>query len=393
MKRLIVCCDGTWNRPDHIDHGVAAPTNVAKLSMALAELDSEGHAQRLHYQPGVGTRRWEHLLGGGFGVGLSRNVQECYRFVVDNYEPGDTLHFFGFSRGAFTARSTVGVVRNCGILRPEERHRIEEAYALYRSPDKDKEPRGIAATLFRHANSHPDVDIDFIGVWDTVGALGIPIDGFRPPLLSRRWTFHDTTLSRRVLHAYHAVSIDERRLPFKPTLWVEKDDADATTQPVETSRKQTVEQVWFAGVHCDVGGGYREPELSEITLLWMAEKATACGLAFDPGRLVVAERELDEQRRRAGIELVPDPMGEVHNSRTRYYLLLPPYSRCFRAPKNKKVIGAWLASSAKTRYDNDPGYRPRGLKDWIDARRPVMPVREARSGERARPSGTAISTP
>src|SRR5919199_471975 len=161
MKRLIVCCDGTWNRPDHVDQGVAAPTNVAKLALALADHDEHGTRQVLYYQAGVGTRRWEHLLGGGFGVGLSRNVKDCYRFLVDNYERG--------------------------------------------------------AELFRRSYAYPEVYVDFVGVWDTVGALGIPIDGFRPPGLSNLWTFHDTRLSRYVRHAYHAVAIDERREPFRPT--------------------------------------------------------------------------------------------------------------------------------------------------------------------------------
>ena len=124
MKRLIVACDGTWNRPDQLDRGEPAPTNVAKLAMALADRDDAGNPQLVHYQPGVGTRRWERLRGGGFGIGLSRNVQECYGFLVDNYEPDDELYFFGFSRGAFTARSTVGLVRNSGILRRENRGRI-----------------------------------------------------------------------------------------------------------------------------------------------------------------------------------------------------------------------------------------------------------------------------
>src|SRR5918994_3837166 len=147
MKRLVVCCDGTWNRPDHIDQGVAAPTNVAKFALALADHDSEDNPQLLHYQAGVGTRRRERLLGGGLGVGLSRNVQECYRFLVDHYERGDKLYFFGFSRGAFTARSTVGLVRNSGILRRAHRHRMKDAYKLYRSRDDRKRPTGIDAEL------------------------------------------------------------------------------------------------------------------------------------------------------------------------------------------------------------------------------------------------------
>jgi uncharacterized protein (DUF2235 family) len=368
MKRLIVCCDGTWNRPDQLDQGVAAPTNVAKLALALADEDDAGNAQLLHYQAGVGTRRREHLLGGGFGVGLSRNVQECYRFLVDNYERGDKLYFFGFSRGAFSARSTVGLVRNSGILRHEHRHRVKDAYTLYRNPQKDSQPSGIAAELFRRSYSQSEIYVDFVGVWDTVGALGIPIDGFRPPLLSRLWRFHDTTLSRYVLNAYHAIAIDERRRPFRPTLWVKKDDAE----------KQTLEQIWFAGVHCDVGGAYRDPELSEIPLLWMAEKARACGLAFKPDHLVLNKTGFDPEDRRAGIEVAPDPRGEVHDSRTRFYRLLKAYDRRLAGENGAEVDGGSLASSAKTRHDEDRSYRPPGIAEWLAADRDVTAVRDGR---------------
>jgi len=368
VKRLIVCCDGTWNRPDHIDQGVAAPTNVAKISLALADEDDAGNPQLFYYQAGVGTRRRERLLGGGFGVGLSRNVQECYRFLVDNYERGDKLYFFGFSRGAFTARSTVGLVRNSGILRPGNRTRIREAYALYRNPDKDSEPRGIAAELFRRTYSHSEIYVDFVGVWDTVGALGIPIDGFRPPMLSRLWTFHDTTLSRYVLNAYHAIAIDERRRPFRPTIWVKKDDA----------QDQTLEQVWFAGVHCDIGGGYRDPGLSEIPLLWMAEKARRCGLAFKPDHLVVNKTGLDPEARRAGMHVVPDYGAALHNSRTRFYRLLSAYDRRLAGDEGAEVDGGALASSAKTRHDTDGGYRPPGLPERLAAGLDITPVQDGR---------------
>jgi uncharacterized protein (DUF2235 family) len=366
VKRLIVCCDGTWNRPDHIDQGVAAPTNVAKISLALADEDDAGNPQLLHYQAGVGTRRHERLLGGGFGVGLSRNIKECYRFLVDNYEPGDKLYFFGFSRGAYTARSTVGLVRNSGILWPENRHRIKEAYALYRNPDKDSEPSGIAAELFRRSFSHSEIYVDFLGVWDTVGALGIPIDGFRPPILSRLWTFHDTTLSRYVLNAYHAIAIDERRRPFRPTIWVKNDDA----------HKQTLEQVWFAGVHCDIGGGYRDPGLSEIPLLWIAEKARSCGLAFKQDHLVVKKTGLDVKARRAGADVAPDYAAALHDSRTRFYRLLPPYDRRLAGDEGAKVDGGALASSAKRRHDGDANYDPAGLSEWLAAGLDIIPVQD-----------------
>src|SRR4051794_8227249 len=182
-KRLVVCCDGTWNRPDQLSEGVAAPTNVSKLALAVARRDAGGTEQLLHYEPGVGTRRFERIRGGAFGLGLSRNVRSCYRFLVETYEPGDELWFLGFSRGAFTARSTVGLVRNCGILRAAEIGRIGDAYRLYRSRDKGTEPGGIEAEMFRRMHSHPDAAIHFVGVWDTVGALGIPTDGIRVPFL------------------------------------------------------------------------------------------------------------------------------------------------------------------------------------------------------------------
>ena len=120
-KRLVVCCDGTWNTPDQL-----APTNVTKVALAVAPTDSAGHKQLMFYHEGVGTNRWERIWGGAFGFGLSRNVCDTYRFLVQNFEPGDELFFFGFSRGAFTARSTVGLVQNCGILRREHADRLKK---------------------------------------------------------------------------------------------------------------------------------------------------------------------------------------------------------------------------------------------------------------------------
>jgi uncharacterized protein (DUF2235 family) len=372
-KRLIVCCDGTWNRADHVDHGKPAPTNVWKLHEAIDRTAVAAVPQHAHYEEGVGTRPREQVLGGGFGVGLSRNVQECYAFLVDRYEPGDELFFFGFSRGAFTARSLAGLVRNSGILRPENRGMIKDAYRLYRSRKPGAEPSGGAAEEFRRTHSHPDAQITFIGVWDTVGALGIPIDGFRPPLLSKLWTFHDTTLSRFVLNAYHAVSIDERRRPFEPALWVKKVAKDGTVE--EPPEHQTVRQVWFAGVHSDVGGGYSDPSLSEIPLRWMAESARACGLVLKPDHLVVTTGSVDEHKRSAGIELAPDPCGLEHDSMSFFYRLLRPYDRELKA-RDGVPVRASLASSVKVRHDEDRSYRPPGLSGWLTGGGDVSDVQD-----------------
>jgi uncharacterized protein (DUF2235 family) len=360
-KRLVVCCDGTWNRPDQLDQGIAAPTNVSKLALAVAREDADGVEQAVFYVRGVGTRRLEHLRGGAFGVGLSRNVREAYRFVVSNYEPGDELFFFGFSRGAFTARSTVGLVRNSGILRREHAGRIDEAYDLYRNRDDRTHPNGIEAEIFRRMYAHPEADIHFVGVWDTVGALGIPIDGFRPPVIAKRWSFHDTTLSSHVKAAYHALSIDERRGPFKPTLW---------QQQPEARGEQKLEQVWFAGVHCDVGGGYADPSLGEIPLLWMVGRAREHGLTFDPGRLALVDGgRVDAARRSIGIEIAPDPLGEIHESLKGFYRLMRPFQRPLEADG-----GAVASSVVRRREHGAAGYRTPTVARYLDGGGPTTPV-------------------
>ena len=351
MKRLAVFCDGTWNRADHVDHGVAAPTNVVKLHLTVAENDATGVEQCTHYERGVGTGRWDHFTGGGLGMGLSGHVLKSYEWLIDHYEDGDELFFFGFSRGAFTARSLAGLVRNSGILRPEHKGRTKRAYRLYRDPRKTSAPGSSAARQFRRQYAWAEeTEITFIGVWDTVGALGIPVGTGRIPLLSRLWEFHDTTLSSYVRNAYHAVSIDEQRKPFKPTLWVRKDG-----EP-EVAPDQTVEQVWFAGVHADVGGGYSDTALSEIPLRWMALKASGCGLALKPGK-----------------QMAVNPGGTLHDSMSWMYRPLGRYHRRLKAWKGETVRGA-VASSAQTRAADVQSYRPEGLTQWLEKPGPITDV-------------------
>jgi uncharacterized protein (DUF2235 family) len=347
-KRLVVCCDGTWNRPDQLDNGVPAPTNASKVALAVAREDDGGMRQLVHYQPGVGTRRWERLRGGAFGLGLGRNVRDCYSFLVQCYEPGDELFFFGFSRGAFTARSTVGLVRNSGILRSEHSDRVRDAYRLYRSKEDPAKPDGLEAEIFRRMYSHPDPGIHFVGVWDTVGRLGIPIDGVRLPLV-KRWSFHDTRLSRHVRYAYQALAIDERRGPFKPALWQQHEEAVG----------QTLRQVWFAGVHSDVGGGYDDPALAEITLLWMVDRAAAAGLAFVPDRFVRPADPSKPELRHVGVQVAPDALGQIHNSRRGLYRIFRPYARPLAAD------GGGVASSAVRRRNERDDYDPKMLGEYL----------------------------
>lgn len=352
-KRLVVCCDGTWNRPDQ-----KYPTNVTKVAIAVAPTDADGTEQRVFYHHGVGTHRFDRLRGGALGVGLSRDVCDTYEFLVKNYEPGDELFFFGFSRGAFTARSTVGLVRNAGILRRENIGLVKQAYALYRNRKNTHNPRGRESILFRHAYSH-EPRITFIGVWDTVGTRGIPVGSSRlVKLINDRWGFHDADLSRSIDAAYHALAIDEKRGPFEPTLWRIQHDPAV---------KQEVEQVWFSGVHSDVGGGYEEHGLSDIALLWMVERARRHGLAFREGAFVhepTPDTEPDpDDAIRIETRVMPNPLGQLHDSFQGLYKLT-------KAQPRKPVISEEthqdVSPTAVERHIAKPTYVPPNLIHYID---------------------------
>ncbi len=366
-----MCCDGTWNEPDELRGGVAAPTNVAKVALGL---DTGGESsQVLFYEPGVGTAPDERILGGAFGYGLSRNVRNCYRFLAQSYTPGDQLYLLGFSRGAYTARSLAGLIRNCGILTPENVEHVDDAFSFYRDRTSQTHPSALASQIFRKMYSQPEEDIHFIGVWDTVGALGIPekLPGWE--WVSKHvggwehmWGFHDTTLSSHVRFAYQALAIDEEREPFKPTLWDEGSGAEG----------QTLEQVWFAGVHTEVGGGSSDASLSDIALRWMVRKASDCGLVFLPDRLEPGDPS------GSGEVISPNYAGPITDSRKGVYRVLPPYHR-LRHEQSRQAPGQAVASSAKRRFtEGVAGYSPPGL-DWYLPNTPTVPVEEGQGPARA----------
>ncbi len=257
-KRIVFCADGTWNDP-------ATNTNVYKLFKAL-QVSAEQYPL---YDDGVGAdgNTLLRLAGGAFGLGLYQKIQDGYTKIAHLYEKGDEIFLFGFSRGAFTARSLGGMIVVCGLpTQNVDDKMVTMAFDAYRERDHGIRQQKLQALNQKYAMF--DAPIAMVGVWDTVGALGIPaIFGGVSPLL---YGFLDTSLHPDVKHAYHAVSIDERRAEFPATLW---------TGP--TAPDQTVEQVYFTGVHCDVGGGYPQTGLSDITLSWMMGKAKALGVTFD----------------------------------------------------------------------------------------------------------------
>ncbi len=330
MKRIVICSDGTWSTPDQ-----RAPTNVALLARAVLPTGPDGVAQVVFYDEGVGTGGWlDRLVGGATGKGVEKNVGDGYRFLVNNYEPGDEIYLFGFSRGAYTARSLAGFVRNCGVLRKSEADHFREAYRLYRR--RDAAPSSEEAAAFRARRSR-EAEIAFIGVWDTVGALGIPLRGLAR-LTAHRHQFHDVELSRCVRRACHALAVDERRAAFRPSLW------KANPKP-----GQTVEQAWFPGAHADVGGGYRDRSLADGAFLWMVERASESGLAFDMARL----RE----------EARPCSTGALHDSRSGPFRLLPS--------RRRRIGGDATQSahpSARDRFESSAAYAPENLARYL--RRP-----------------------
>ena len=338
-KRLVICCDGTWNTPDKWKDGAYAITNVALVALGTPPIGADGREQAVYYDKGVGTGKFDLLWGGVLGLGLSRNIKEAYAFLIRCYEPGDDIFLFGFSRGAYTVRSLAGLIRNSGLLKRNFEKKINEAYELYRRPGSVEKPKSNEMVLFRKSFTHAP-RIHFIGVWDTVGALGIPML-VNIPFLSRRWTFHDVKLSTQVDNAFHALAIDEHRKPFAPALW-EQQTSSLAMQTRATP--QRLEQVWFAGSHSDVGGGYPENEsgLSRLSLEWMTERARECGLT---------------------VETPPElkTLDEVHDSMTLMYKIL--YKKMDR--KINAAGQETLHPSVLERFRKNTGYCPQSVRDYL----------------------------
>jgi uncharacterized protein (DUF2235 family) len=271
-KRLALFFDGTWNAAD----SKGDETNVARLARAV-QANSGDKPQIALYLRGVGTTgsQLQQLLAGATGDGVDENIRAAYMFLCQNYLPQDEIFLFGFSRGAFTARSLAGFIGKCGLLKRQQLGLVRTAWAYYRSRTPGRSPQefnlrhgGTAADPINHAPR-----IRFVGVWDTVGALGIP-DLAVTSGLAGQYAFHDTSPAEVIDIGRHALAIDERRGAFVPTLW---------TQPVAPDTN--IQQVWFPGVHADIGGGYGQSDLAMIPLRWMADEAKAAGLALDEKQL------------------------------------------------------------------------------------------------------------
>lgn len=321
-KRIVLCCDGTWDNTGN-------DTNVYKVSDNV----TTSAEQVSFYDDGVGANGTiiEKLAGGALGAGLFQKVKDGYTQVAHMYEQDDPIFIFGFSRGAYTARSVAGMIAVCGLPTKDfDSAMVETAFQAYRNPDQRE-------ALLAQLNQNYDIynaKITMLGVWDTVGSLGIPaIFGGVDHVI---YGFLDTNLHPDVLNAYQALAIDEKRVEFPPTLW--------TSQPAPG---QTLEQLWFTGVHCDVGGG--EPvdnpgatELSDITLSWMMNKASALGLSIDPVAQAMYPYPMDPK----------SALDTLHGS----------WNVLWGIPKRRPIAAnSTISNSVAVRLLADSSYRPENL--------------------------------
>lgn len=320
-KRIAFCADGTWD-------GSGNNTNVYRIFKAMKISAS----QMPFYDDGVGTdgHPLDRLAGGAMGLGLFTKIKDGYTKIAQVYEQGDDLFLFGFSRGAYTARALGGMIATCGLPTHSFSDAVvDTAFDAYRNRDRRD---AILAQLNTQCNLFKP-KIQMVGVWDTVGALGIP--ALAGGIDKLQFGFLDTSLSPAIVHAYHALSIDERRCEFPATLW--------STPPIDG---QVLEQVWFTGVHCDVGGSYPgDPDgtaLSDITLGWMMCKAAALGIEFDPD--VFKKYTLPLEAKCC--------LDSKHES----------WTALWGFPSHRNIpADATLANSVTLRLQHDVSYRPENL--------------------------------
>ncbi|MGD1906971.1 MAG: DUF2235 domain-containing protein [Leptolyngbyaceae cyanobacterium] len=339
-KRLIVCCDGTWNSLE-----MECPTNVVKLSQACKPMAADGMPQILYYEEGLGTNAYlvDKLLGGAFGWGIDENIQDAYRFLCLNYTEGDEIYLFGFSRGAYTVRSLAGMIYCSGLLPHQHITQIPAAYEIYRA--KGIKPDSEDAKQFRSENSSPQVDITLLGCWDTVGALGIPQLIPTLPindLINAKYQFHDNKLNYKIQYALHAMAIDEHRLSFDVNVMQNSTDPSSQT----LAKTPLIKQIWFPGTHGCVGGGTAElTGLSDAALQWIVDEIASLGLGL--------EFEFSE---------LPEPL--TFNPTTPFNADLGLYRLAGRINREINLQTSTLHPSVEVRYRDKavmPPYRPQNL--------------------------------
>ena len=370
-RNIVICCDGTGNE---ISENIS---NVLKLYRCLRKTEKTEPRQLVFYDPGVGTLArpdpWHKLrqdfnaiLGLATGYGLDDNVLAAYRFLVQNWREGDQIYLFGFSRGAYTVRVLAGLIHKIGLITEEQANLAGTGLIAYKQFSSDEAPKLRAkfrgridaaaaedaeppspfdnAAQFARITSARWPTIRFVGVWDTVASVIVPRPDrfYLPSLEELAWTLQNPS----VQIFRQAISIDERRCMFRLKKW----DAPQTYKPVRfndiKNAPQDILQVWFSGVHADIGGGYPEKQsgLSKYPLLWMIDEAEKAGLKFNHAN--VNQLAWGIPRKNSPFSYVaPDVRGEVHNSLTGAWWLLEflPKSAKYREwPKRQVYFGFYI---------------------------------------------------
>lgn len=357
QKRLVLFLDGTWNSTE-------SNTNVWRMRALCAAKGNDGKPQLVYYEIGV-----NNFLGGAFGQGLDENIRSAYEWLIENYNPGDEIYIFGFSRGAYTARSLAGLVAMDGILQPGSPIGVTELFDRYRRTSEETiwklreiQDAGIASNFTEQEKwllkySQP-AKITFVGVWDTVGSVGWEF-GNIPGISRSSFGYLHTGLRIHILNAYHALAIDEHRRDFAPTLWDFHFPKDKNAVIAHWRPLASVEQRWFVGAHANVGGGYPTDILAQAPLRWMMKKAESHGLTFR------SEVDLDGD---AHVAKIADSYGDFMYG--GYALVHNPFYRRIGAPPEIRDDGSHvninetIDETVFDRWRADPNYRPPNLVEW-----------------------------
>jgi len=328
-KNIVVFSDGTGQ-----EGGKGANTNIYKLFNMIEDRTAR---QISFYDAGLGTGL-RKVSGNISGVGISKNIRECYTFIFENYEAGDQIYLFGFSRGAATVRSLTSFIHYFGIIPKSRPELIKKAYKIYKIENEAKRKKKAAEFVSRHHTMW--TRIKFLGCYDTVAALGLPIKALSVlinMIPGMQHKFQNFKLNETVENAYQALAIDDERKTFHPILW------DAEGLPY-----QAIRQVWFCGMHTDVGGGYDEQELSDIPFAWMKQMAVNHGLLIYPSNSVSVHGDVN---------------GFMHNSRGKGWTKI--YRKKQRSWDITRMDKPIIHKSVLLRNKNvsnkaEPSYRP-----WI----------------------------
>lgn len=361
-KRLAIFLDGTWNE-------VNSNTNVWRMRALCASKGADGKPQLIYYEVGVNG-----FLGGVFGKGLDDNIRRAYEWLVENYNDDDEIFIFGFSRGAYTARSLAGLITKLGILKPGSPIGITELYDRYKRSDEEtiwqlieQSASGKSDNLTTEEHwmlkySQP-ANVKVIGVWDTVGSLGLKafsIDGISRSTLG----YLHTGLRIHIQNGYHALAIDEHRSDFAPTLWDVRHPKDSKAIIAAPRPLASVEQRWFVGAHANVGGGYQTDLLAQAPLRWLMKKAQRQGLTF--------RNEVDQDGDALKAMIIDSYSGFVYGA---YSWVTRPLFRTIGQDPDVRDDGSHINVNETIdkmvfdRWRADPAYRPQNILEWAERKK------------------------